>query len=439
MESILKTATQLNDYPSVRDFLYALRYHGAKYGLERMEHFHKLLGRPAHHLRCIHVAGTNGKGSTCAMLESIYRHQGYRTGLYTSPHLVRQGERIQVDRKILDENDIVFYTRLMVGQLLSSGTTESDWPSFFEFMTAMAFLKFRDEKVDLAVIETGLGGRLDATNIIRPLLSVITSISLDHTAILGPDIASIAKEKAGIIKTGIPLILGELPEAAESVIREQALKHQSPVLAIRERWPNGDYPQTKLFGDYQRRNAAMAWICAEQLQTLLPTDPVKRKSALLDVSWAGRWEKRLLNDGTLPLILDAAHNEEGARVIEGNLKALQQDSGHPPIIITGSLGEDRAKSLCEVLCRYTETIHLLQPKQPRALATDHLRKLIPESYRGKVVENRIEDLFSKGHCHLKPKPGQVVLVTGSIYLIGEICDALESQPPVAQQNLQDVI
>ena len=442
IENLVSAATNLTDYYSVRNFLYGLRYHAAKYGLERMVHFAHLLGNPERDLNCIHVAGTNGKGSTCAMIEAIYRSHGLKTGFYSSPHLIRQGERIQVDRVITNEEEIVDYTKRFVKLLMdTSGGTLENCPSFFEFMTAMGFLKFKEAGVDIAVIETGLGGRLDATNIVTPALSIITSISLDHTNILGDTIEAIAGEKAGIIKPGVPVIIGLLPPEAEQVIRERAASLGAPVHSIRERWGENpeSYPATNLYGEYQRINAAMAMLAVETLSRQFPVNTSTCCDALKQIDWPGRWERLEVNQGKQHLILDSTHNEEGARMLRANLKALLQEHRCKPIIVTGSLGEDRARSLMDVFADFTDTLYLLQPNQPRALSPRQLRNCIPARYSGEVVEAKVGDLFVNGKSMIKAKPGQPVLVTGSIYLIGEISDILKSSEPIEQQTLQDVI
>lgn len=442
MEDLIKAAYGLTDYNSVREFLYGLRYHGAKYGLSRMLDFSRELGDPQNELTCIHVAGTNGKGSTCSMIEAILRNNGLKTGFYSSPHLIRQGERIQVNREIMTEQEIVDYTKEMVGVLLeSSDGTLDNCPSFFEFMTSMGFLKFRKEAVDVAIIETGLGGRLDATNIIHPVLTVITSISLDHTQILGNDIQSIAAEKAGIIKQGIPVVIGLLPEEAEQIIRKKAEACEAPVYSVRERWGDdfNEFPVTNLEGQFQRINAAMATLVVEILSDRFSIEEKKRKEALLHIDWPGRWEKLKLNGGNQLVILDSTHNEEGARMLHFNLTALEKEHTHKPVVITGSLGDDRAKHLMEVLADYADSFYLVQPNQPRALDPDQLRACIPEHYKGEVQTAKIGDLFEYGSCKLKVKKDQPILVTGSIYLIGEVSDWVKSEPKRDQQSLQDVI
>lgn len=446
MHDIIQTAKQLTDYPSVRDFLYSLRYHGAKYGLERMHSFASLLGEPQHRFPSIHVAGTNGKGSTCAMLEQILRDQRRTTGLYTSPHLIRQGERIQINRQILSESEIVRFTLRMVEVLLMSETAADEWPSFFEFMTAMGFLCFAETPVDMAVVETGLGGRLDATNILKPDLTVITSISLDHTQILGDTLEQIAAEKAGIIKPGIPVVLGRLPSVAEKVIRDRAALLQSPVYSVGERWGSdlASYPKPNLEGEYQQINAAVATLACEVLNQHLPArDSISLaqvSASLRRVSWPGRWETvGLEGQPELQMILDATHNEEGARMLELNLVRLIESTGNKPVIVVGSLGEERARSLMDVVCRYADQIFLLQPSQPRALSFAQLRACIPPGYSGRVTDGTLQALFSYQNTSIPIEPGQALVVTGSIYLIGEISDRIKSTPLVDQQKLQDVV
>src|SRR5881296_1037016 len=191
-------------YPEAIQFLYALRLFGLKLGLENTFKLAALAGNPQERLRFIHVAGTNGKGSTCAMLESIYRHSGLRVGLFTSPHLVSFAERIQINREWIPETEVVRQTEEL-HRLLAEFSKETH-PTFFEFVTVMALRWFAEQRCDLVIWETGLGGRLDATNIVSPLASVITNIGFDHQQWLGDTLAQIAAEKAGIIKPGVPAL-----------------------------------------------------------------------------------------------------------------------------------------------------------------------------------------------------------------------------------------
>lgn len=428
----------LQSYEAVRNYLYGLKHRGALYGIDRMQAFVRYLGHPEQAYPVIHVAGTNGKGSTCAMLEAIFRAAGYRTGLFTSPHLVHQGERVQVDRVILSREQIIGYTRRLKPIAESIEAAHPDHhPSFFEFMTGMAFLRFAEARVGVALIETGLGGRLDATNVVNPEISIITSISLDHTDILGDTVEAIAREKAGIIKPGKPIVLGLMPREAEGVIEAIAREHGSSVHKVRDVFGEDDasMPMTALLGDYQRRNAATATLAARVLGDRFSITEESIRSGLLQVNWAGRWERHAVVDRSI--ILDATHNPEGALHLERNLKNLVDAEGYRPVILTGTLGLPRAEALMPVVCRYAREIHLLIPQQPRACGFEDLRATIPSTFSGAVFNSTVPGLFpSQGVCSAG-KPGEVLVATGSIYLIGEIMDALYHEVPVREESLQD--
>ena len=315
------------DYSDILDYLSALKNRGSKYGIERMRLLLEALGHPERMFPVIHVAGTNGKGSVCAMLEAVYRDNGYKVGLFSSPHLVHLGERVQVDRLILSEAEIVRYTELLSPIAGELGRRDPDLhPAFFEFITSMAFLRFAELPVDIACIETGLGGRLDATNVVDPELSIITTISLDHCDLLGDTLAAIAGEKAGIIKEGKPVLVGKLPLEADAVVRRVAKERGCKLYTISERFPDETgLPQTNLAGGFQRWNAALATYAIEILADHFP---VRSKNALEQVEWAGRWQTLEL-DGR-KLILDATHNPEGATVLKQNLSNLSKQ----PIILS---------------------------------------------------------------------------------------------------------
>jgi len=425
-------------YQQARDYLYGLKHRGASYGIDRMKRFVEALGHPERHFPIIHLAGTNGKGSTAAHLESIYRAGGYRTGLFTSPHLVHQGERVQVNREILSHEEIRRYTNRLRGVAEEIERKEPDMhPSFFEFMTGMAFLRFAEMKVDLGIIETGLGGRLDATNVVQPALCVFTSISLDHTEILGDTLEAIAGEKVGILKPGVPSVLGSLPEPAEKVIRGRAKELGSAVHSIRERFGDGpeNCPMSALPGEYQRLNAAMAVLATEVLADLFPVREDAVSSGLASGSWAGRWDEHALLDRSI--ILDASHNPEGATQLDRNLWNLREKTGQKPVVLCGTLGASRAKSLMEVVCRHAREIHLFRPAQPRACQFEELEAQIPGDYEGTVHRAKIRGLFPAPGICTAGEPGETLVATGSIYLIGEIFDALYHAVPAGEQALQD--
>lgn len=428
----------LETYADVRAYLYGLKYRGAIYGIDRMRRFVARLGHPEKRYPVLHVAGTNGKGSTCAMLEAIFRAAGYRTGLFTSPHLVHQGERVQVDRQILTRSEIVAFTRRLRPIAEALEAEEPGYhPTFFEFMTGMAFLRFADAEVDIGIIETGLGGRLDATNVVDPEISIITSISLDHTDILGDTIEQIAFEKAGIIKPGKPVLLGLLPEAAEQVIAGVAAERGAPLYRITDAFgaDEGGFPQTALSGDYQRRNAAVATLAARLLADRFRISEAHIRQGLSEVNWAGRWEQHFLADRSL--ILDATHNPEGAVHLERNLQAFVRENGYKPVILAGTLGLPRARSLIPVVCRYARELHLLVPHQPRACSFEELRSELPTTFEAPVHDGTVADIFpAPGLCHVG-SPGETLIVTGSIYLIGEIMESLYHESPVGEESLQD--
>jgi dihydrofolate synthase/folylpolyglutamate synthase len=434
----MRTMTNLTDYAAVQDYLFGMKVRGVKFGIDRMNLWAEALGHPEAKTPVIHITGTNGKGSTAAMLESIFRAAGWRTGMYTSPHLVRLGERVQVNRELLTEQEIIAYTNELkpVAEDVSQGNPD-DHPSFFEFMTAMAFLQFARRKCAIGLIEVGLGGRLDATNVVLPEVSVITSVGLDHCELLGDTIELIAVEKAGIIKPGKPVVIGHLPPAAERSIRAIAATLGSRVYSIREEFgedPAG-YPTTNLGGEYQRLNAATATLVAKIMPPRWQLNDTVIARGLGQVSWPGRWQRMLL--GGRPLILDASHNPEGAQVLDTNLRRLIGETGRPPVVVTGVLGVARARPLLETICRYAREIHLVIPQQARACSFEQLEALIPAGYTGTVKRATVAEVFpGPGPCSI----GMVqdtVLVTGSIYLLGEVLARIEPQRGAGEGRLQD--
>ncbi|MFU8849104.1 MAG: bifunctional folylpolyglutamate synthase/dihydrofolate synthase [Opitutales bacterium] len=407
-------------YDETRDYLYALKNRGSKFGIDRMVRLVAALGHPERKFPVIHVAGTNGKGSVCAMLEALYRSNGYKAGLFTSPHLVHLGERVQVNREILDEPGIVHYVEALRPVAASLGEEDSDLhPTFFEFVAAMAFLRFATEQVDLALIETGLGGRLDATNVVDPELSIITSISFDHTEMLGDTLAKIAGEKAGIIKPGKPVLIGCLPEEAEAVIRAVATERGSASYAVRERFEEAALPETNLAGRFQGWNAAVAVYATELLAARFP---VASTRALAAIDWAGRWQKLQIAGRTL--ILDATHNPEGAEALKENLAELVAADGRKPILVAGTLGEERGRSLMAAVAPYARELYLLQPNQDRALAPTLLESFLPGDRSFPVRHASVVSLFSRGKASTLGQAGDTIVVTGSIYLIGEVLEQL---------------
>ncbi len=419
-------------------YLFGLEKLGIKFGLDNIRAITAALGNPQDSWPSVIVAGTNGKGSVSALLDAILHTAGWRTGLYTSPHLVKLGERVQVDRRLLGEAEIVAYTNELrpVAERPALFSAD-DHPSFFEFMTAMAFLQFARRQVDIGIIEVGLGGRLDATNVVLPEVAVITSIGLDHCEMLGDQLEQIAAEKAGIIKPGRPVVLGRMPPVAEEIIRKIAADRHAPVHSVREEFGDGidRYPHTNLEGDYQRWNAATATLVARLLPPRWKLDGEVISRGLLHANWPGRWQR--MTAGGRPLILDAAHNPEGAQVLDANLTKLLAETGRKPVIMTGALGEYRARALLEVIARHAREIHLAIPHQARACGYEELEHCVPATFGGRVARTTVADVFpGPDRCAIGGAEDTVV-VTGSIYLIGEVFERLEPGRGAGEGRLQD--
>lgn len=427
------------DYEAVTAYLFGLKAtHGLKFGIDRMRLFAKALGSPEQSLSLVHIGGTNGKGSVAAMLEAILQAAGWRTGMYTSPHLVKLGERVQVDREPLTPEEITDFVAELrpVAEKLANGDLE-DHPSFFEFVTAMAFLQFSRKQCDIGLVEVGLGGRLDATNVITPVISVITSIGLDHCEVLGNTHAEIAREKAGIIKQGRPVIIGRMDAEAEEVIREVAAKMEAPVYSVREAFGEelGDYPQTNLEGEYQRWNAATATLAARVLGDKWRITDGFIARGLTHVDWSGRWQRMRM--GSRLMILDSSHNPEGAGVLAQNLANLVEETGRKPVVITGALGVKRAGPLLEAIAAHAKEIHLVVPSQARACTHEQLESIVPESFTGSVMRTDLPTLFPDASQCAAGGPDDILVLTGSIYLIGEVMARLAPEQGGGEGRLQD--
>ncbi|GAB5562830.1 MAG: hypothetical protein SynsKO_44770 [Synoicihabitans sp.] len=432
----MASGSSLTDYPAVQDYLFGLKAKGVKFGIDRMRNLAAAIGHPERTLPIVHIAGTNGKGSTAAMVESILRAAGKRVGLYTSPHLVRLGERVQVDRIPLSDADIVAYTRelLPIAEELSK-LGPDEHPSFFEFMTAMAFLQFAREDCDAGVVEVGLGGELDATNVVQPSVTAITSIALDHCDILGNTLQEIARAKAGIIKPDIPLVLGKVPKAAEDVIREIAAERRSPVFSVETAFGSdlNSYPDVALEGDCQRVNAATASLIVGQGFPEIDSSTIRQ--GLNAAHWPARWESLQVADRHL--ILDTSHNPEGALELASNLTRLVAESARKPLIVVGALGVSRAGPLLEAVAAGARELHVVVPAQARSCSHEELRNLIPESFSGPIHLSSVHQLFGSSNWETWSVPGDTIVVTGSIYLAGEVLSRLPITHDRLESHLQD--
>ncbi len=429
------------DYAAVTKYLFGLKAQGVRFGIDRMAMLAAEIGHPERAVPCLHVAGTNGKGSVAAMLDAILHAAGWRTGLYTSPHLVKLGERVQVERQALTEAEIVAYTcELRPAADRVAAVCADDHPSFFEFMTAMAFLQFARKQCDVSVIEVGLGGRLDATNIVTPEVSVITSIGLDHCEFLGNELSQIAAEKAGVIKPGRPVVIGRMPAVAELVIRGLAAERGARVTSVTAEFGEEleRYPHTNLEGDYQRWNAATATLVARMLQEKWRISDQAIAQGLAHVDWPGRWQRVRIR-GRLTL-LDASHNPEGARVLDANLTSLVAETGRAPVVITGVLGVARAQPLIETICRHAKEVYLVVPNQARACSYEELAALVPADFYargGRIVRGTVAGLFPDDGRVAAGGADDVVVVTGSIYLLGEVMARIGPGSAAGEGRLQD--
>ena len=394
---------QLNAaYDIAVEWLFATQQRGMKFGLEHMRRLLVALDEPQKSLKVIHVAGTNGKGSVCAMLDSLARSAGIRTGLFTSPHLVRFNERIQVDRKPIGDDSVVSGLHRIREQL-----HDDYYPTFFEITTALALDYFRAVNVDLVILETGLGGRLDATNIVTPLASVLTSIDLDHQRWLGNTIDEIALEKAGIIKPAIPVV--SVPQIAQvrSVIEKVALERSAPLYYVNR-------PISDMFvglpGSHQRINAAVA--CETLVHAGFHLTEQERREGLANVFWPGRFQRL----GTR-IVLDGAHNPAASqRLIETWEECVGTER---PIIIFGGLREKDLLRMLSVLSKIAARFYIVPVQSRRAAVADEIQALVPENVPS-LTFNSVTDALE-----LAQESDELILVTGSLFLVGEVLAVLQ--------------
>ena len=405
-------------YPEAIQFLYSLRWFGAKFGLANTRKLAALAGNPQARLRFIHVAGTNGKGSTCAMLESIYRAAGLRVGLFTSPHLVAFGERIQVNRQLIPEADISRWVAEM--QPLLRQFPAEEHPTFFEVVTVMALSYFAARECDLVIWETGLGGRLDATNIVTPLASLITNIQYDHQQYLGETLASIAAEKAGIVKPGVPVITSTNAPAAIQVIAQAAREHRASLTLVTEvdtRHRPLDTIQLPLLGQHQRMNAAVALAAVRTLAQQIPVAEAAMQEGLSRVHWPGRLQLAQLPSGQR-VLLDGAHNVNGAEMLAAALK--EYFPGVRPTLVLGILRDKDWVHMCDILAPLSGRV-LLVPVHSERTAEPH--GLADACHRANQSAS-VTEHPSLAAALTAASGDDFVVIAGSLYLIGEAMELL---------------
>ena len=406
-------------YPEAINWLYELRLFGSKLGLENPRQLAEHAGNPHDQLNIIHVAGTNGKGSVCAMLESIYRRAGYKTGLFTSPHLVSFRERIQVNREIVPEVDVVRLTECI--QALLRRFPAGKLPTFFEVITVMALEQFAREKCDVVLLETGLGGRLDATNIVTPIASVITSIALDHQQHLGDTLAKIATEKAGIIKPGTPVVSTVHQSEISEVIRKVAAQNNAPLAFIETE------VDTCLVGKHQHQNAALAQATVQALWDIFPVDDKAIVDGLNNVHWAGRVQ--CYEKVNLRLLIDAAHNPASGEALRDVL--LENFSGQRPTVLIGMLADKNWKSFLEIIAPIAKRVVCVPVSSERTLAPSHLaeesRRHCAHVFEAKSLQEGLDTV----------KDDPFVVITGSFYLAGEALEAVGLADAVGERGLNE--
>jgi len=419
------------DYEEAIDWLYSFEKQGIKLGLERIKYLCDKLGNPQNNYKIVHVGGTNGKGSVCRFISSILTSEGYTVGVYTSPHIERFSERFVIDNDEISEIEIILLideVKPIVEEMIQKGDT----PTFFEVVTAMAFLYFYDKKVDYAIIEVGLGGRFDATNIIEPLASVITNVSLEHQDRLGNTIEDIAFEKAGIIKENTPVVTAAKDSALKVIKKVANGKNASLHLVSPDSWKRTganvsrqsfifhgelkDYEvETKISGLYQGENIALAISCIESLQMngVFITDE-NIAEGIKKTENPGRMEMV----STKPtILLDGAHNVEGIKNLR---KTLENDFEFDRLILViGILNDKNYVEMLEEIVPICDLIITTKSSNKRSCNPFNLKKEIEYiDYKKSVIpmENINKAvLLSKSKAGLK----DIVCICGSLYLVGE--------------------
>jgi dihydrofolate synthase/folylpolyglutamate synthase len=387
------------NYAGALAWLYGTQGRGVKLGLERMRAFLAALGWEQGPECYFHVAGTNGKGSVCAMLESICRAAGLRTGLFTSPHLVTFRERIRINGEMVAEDEIA-------GQLTRIRETceRLDMqPTFFELTTGLAFEIFRRAHLDVIVLETGLGGRLDSTNVIQPRVSVITSVGLDHTQLLGETIPEIAREKAGIIKPGAPVVCGPVPAEAAAVIAEVAAERGSQLIQVSEPAPER---RAGLKGAHQQLNAVVALCAIEAAGLHMSISPDRIVEGLRAVNWPGRFQ-----DTQQGFILDGAHNPEAAQCLAETWR--EEYGGQQTQVILGVLQDKDAAGICSALAPIAEQFIIVPVKSPRSRPPEEMLQIAAAFRPSRSCPSLGEAISS---ARLREPP---TLIAGSLFLVGE--------------------
>lgn len=417
----------MKDYFKTLEYLYGLEKLGIVLGLDSVGWLLSLVGNPERSFRSVHIGGTNGKGSVAAMVSAVLRKAGYRVGLYTSPHLVSFTERISVDGVRVTEQEVVEIAA-HIKQLVDAKDPARKF-TFFDFTTALAFQYFRQKEVQIAVVEVGLGGRLDSTNVLRPLVSVITNVDMDHRDYLGDTIEAIAREKAGIIKEGVPAVTGAEGTALEVLrafaagrttlyVRGEHFHYQrqgEQRLSYRGIGRDLENIAVGLRGDHQLFNATLALAVMELLASSgFPVPEQAIRDGIATLKWPGRLE--VIREKPT-VLLDAAHNLQGAEALAAFAKT--HFTGKRKILVFGVMKDKDFKEMLGVLTPLVDRTILTRPSVARA-ASPH--DLIPYA-AGAVVTESVGDALDRayGMAH----EDDLIIVTGSFYTLGEVKELVE--------------
>ena len=445
--NIVSVATQ----DEAVNWIHALETFGIKPGLKRIERLLTRLGNPERNLKFLHVAGTNGKGSTINFIAEILLAAGYNVGIFTSPYLIEFSDRIKLNRTNIPGDALVKCVNELIPHVNEMATEELGSPTEFEVVTALAILYYsKQESLDLVLWETGLGGRLDSTNVVTPLLSVITNIAYDHLNILGNTIEEIAAEKAGIIKQGVPVISGALNPAAQAVIATRASEQQAELYQLNQDFavePTSigafgstfnfyrlfnacdtiDHKDThepyvtlinlavRMLGEHQLSNAALA-IMATRLLVMQHAFHISEESiriGLLNSYWLGRFEQ--LADKPL-IIIDGAHNPDGARSLANTIKLIDYNR---LILVLGILHDKPLAEFLEIMIPLTDEIITTEPQVPRRATAENIQQLISAIDPTKPVTAIADYEQALMYGLTRLDPGDLLLVTGSLYLIAD--------------------
>jgi dihydrofolate synthase/folylpolyglutamate synthase len=411
-------------YPETLERIYNLHGGAIDLRLDRMRQALALFGHPENQFASIHVAGTNGKGSTSAMLHNILSLAGYRAALYTSPHLVSFTERIKVGDQEIAEREVVALADEIWQRTAAVGVSLT----FFEIVTAMAFIYFARQKIDVAVVEVGLGGRLDATNVVTPLVSVITTISKDHEAFLGADLVSIGREKAGIIKPRVPVVCGELPAEVAQLTGQIAEERQTQAVFLGKDFKislkmdgSFDYTSIKqhfsdltvsLRGQHQKNNAAVALAALEASRGHFTVGDAAMRRGLATVRWPGRLEVML--DQPLVMI-DGAHNGEGVRALAAELEKLRP--GRRLKLLFAAMADKEWPLMLAALADRVDEVIFTKVAMERSADP----AVMAEKFAGKLPARVVPDAQTALEGLLDDAaPRDAIIVAGSLYLLGEV-------------------